>query len=61
MAADESFVEALKVGMPPAAGLGIGIDRLVAMVTGQHNIKDVVLFPTLKPENNATDAGSSPA
>ena len=50
MAADESFVTALKVGMPPAAGLGIGVDRLVAMVTGQHALKDVILFPTLRPE-----------
>ena len=50
MAGDESFVEALKVGMPPAAGLGIGIDRLVAMITGQHSLKDVILFPTLRPE-----------
>lgn len=54
MAADESFVDALKVGMPPAAGLGIGIDRLVAMVTGQHALKDVILFPTLRPEQTSS-------
>ncbi len=47
---DEAFLRALEHGMPPAAGMGMGIDRLVAFLTGSHNLKEVILFPTLRPE-----------
>jgi lysyl-tRNA synthetase class 2 len=47
---DENFIEALKYGLPPTAGWGMGIERFAMILTNQYSIKEVIPFPTLKSE-----------
>lgn len=52
---DDEYVESMRYGMPPISGFGMGIDRIVSLLTGQTNLRDVVLFPLMRPKNHDSE------